>query len=155
MYECNILTGISGKEDEAKSTLQSLGRGKEFEETIKIKSENKHVESKLSIWTAIFTEKSNLRAFFITLPLLCLQQMSGVIVVTFFATRIFELAGSSIQPNIATIIIGVSQIFASINTPFFVERAGRKTLLLLSTSVCCLSLVSGLVLKNFCSLFTT
>lgn len=90
----------------------------------------------------LVTIKSNRKALLITLTLNIFQQLSGVIVVTFFVTTIFDLADSSIEPNIATIIIGITQLGSSCITPFFVERFGRKFLLLLSTAVCFLSLVS-------------
>lgn len=131
---------ISGQDEEAKETLLSLGRESDIDIILQTKYDIPK-PNRAQEWTEIITVKSNRKAMLITLSLGMLQQMSGVVAVIFFATTIFELAGSSIQPNIATIIIGVTQICASSITPFFVERSGRKVLLLVSTAVCSISLV--------------
>lgn len=121
--------------------MEKLGRSKEYHayQEMKVTVEKQSVVEE---WKQVLTVKSNRKALFITLTLGILQQGSGIIAVTFFATTIFQLAGSSIEPNIATIIIGVTQIFSSTLTPFFVERIGRRILLIYSTTVCTLSLVS-------------
>ncbi|KAJ0170724.1 hypothetical protein K1T71_013496 [Dendrolimus kikuchii] len=137
--ETPVFQILKGQEDQAKETLLSLGREDDIQNIIAAKQSIPKPTTK-SEWFDLFTVRSNRKTIFITLTLGILQQMSGVIAVTFFATTIFELAGSSIEPNIATIIIGVTQICASCITPFFVERSGRKTLLMVSTASCCLSL---------------
>ncbi|XP_037295804.1 facilitated trehalose transporter Tret1 [Manduca sexta] len=130
---------LKGNETEARETLLSIGREEDIDKMISAK-EDIPTPNKIQDWVEMFTIKSNRKAIFITLTLGILLQMSGVVAVIFFATTIFELAGSSIEPNIATIIIGVTQIVSSSIAPFFVERTGRKSLLLWSTGACCLSL---------------
>ncbi|XP_072934062.1 uncharacterized protein [Epargyreus clarus] len=123
----------------AKQVLEELGRFEEIEKVIS----QKNPEEKISLkkeWTQIFTDKSNRKALIITLTLNILQQLSGVIVVVFFTSAIFGLAESSIDPNVATIVVGLTQLFGGCITPFFVERNGRKILLLVSTAFCSLSL---------------
>lgn len=138
---------VSGDEEKAKETLTFLGREDDIDKLISLKQELSDTKSNKNQWSQIITVRSNRKALLITLSLNILQQMSGVIAVIFFATTIFELADSSVEPNIATIIIGITQIAASSITPFFVERSGRKSLLLFSTAACCLSLVSLFILK--------
>lgn len=60
---------------------------------------------------------------------------------TFFADNIFEKAGSS-SPEKNSIIIGVTQTLAAVVSSILVERAGRKTLLLLSCILMGISLVA-------------
>ncbi|KAM3959815.1 facilitated trehalose transporter Tret1 [Aphomia sociella] len=122
----------------AKETLTALGRKDEVND-ISVKKINNIDKTSLLLLKDLFTDKSNRRAIFITLTLNILQQMSGIVAVLFFATTIFELAGSSIDPNVATIIIGLTQLVSSCIAPFVVEKGGRKLLLLFSTAVCAFS----------------
>lgn len=46
-------------------------------------------------------------AFIISAGLLAFQQLSGINVVLFYCQSIFETAGSSLEPAIATIIVGM------------------------------------------------
>ncbi|XP_072932215.1 facilitated trehalose transporter Tret1-like [Epargyreus clarus] len=131
---------LRDNEKAAKEVLQDLGRPNDLEEVKILKDEeiNKNIKDE---WIKIFTIKSNRKALLIAVTLNVLQQSSGIIAVVFFTTTIFELAGSSIKPDIATIIIGITQLLASFVAPIFVERNGRRILLLLSTAFCCFALV--------------
>ncbi|CAF4838681.1 unnamed protein product [Pieris macdunnoughi] len=51
------------------------------------------------------------------------------------------MADSSVPPSLATIIIGCTQLVGSIIAPFCVEISGRRILLLVSTGVCCVSMI--------------
>ncbi|KOB67447.1 Uncharacterized protein OBRU01_19809 [Operophtera brumata] len=130
------------KENDAKvaKTLNLLGRGQDLEKVLETFNK-KEKTNKIQDWTEIFTIKSNRMSLVITFTIGALQQTSGVAVVLFFATTIFHLAGSSIRPDIATIIIGVTRLVSSIIAPTFVERSGRKILLLISTMACAMSLM--------------
>ncbi|XP_063389255.1 facilitated trehalose transporter Tret1-like [Cydia fagiglandana] len=130
---------IKDREDEAKRILIELGRHDEIEEFLASKIE-KTEQRNVAEWKELFSIRSNRRALFMLLTLNIFQQMSGIVAMLFFTTSIFELAGSSVTPHIATIIIGVTQLGSSCFTPLFVEWSGRKTLLLLSTAVCGMSL---------------
>lgn len=99
-------------------------------------------KDKTAEWKELFQLKSNRKALYIVVTLNVLQQMSGAMVVILFATRIFEIAGSTIPPHIATIVIGVTQLAGAFITPLFVDRVGRKILLMVSCALCSLCLVS-------------
>ncbi|KAM3959837.1 facilitated trehalose transporter Tret1-like [Aphomia sociella] len=75
----------------------------------------------------------NFKAFYISCALVFFQQFSGINVVLFYMTNIFNAAGSNLDPAIATIIIGAVQLGASCITPFVVDRLGRRILLLISS----------------------
>ncbi|XP_072932229.1 facilitated trehalose transporter Tret1-like [Epargyreus clarus] len=130
---------LKDNEKRAKEVLNDLGRSDDFQTVLALKDDEQ--QSKGKDWTQLLTVKSNRKAMIITVTLNILQQSSGIIAIVFFATRIFELVGSSIRPDISTIIIGVTQMLSSFVTPVFVERNGRKILLLLSTAFSSLSLV--------------
>ncbi|XP_045780285.1 uncharacterized protein LOC123877526 [Maniola jurtina] len=139
--ESPVYYAIKGKEMEAKKVLRSLGRLDDLENVFdSVKGTNPGEANSWKAWIKIFTVKANRKSLFITLSLCTLQQTSGVAAVLFFATTIFQIAGSSIRPDLATIIIGATRLIASCVAPFVVERAGRRILLLVSTAACALSL---------------
>ncbi|XP_014614373.1 PREDICTED: facilitated trehalose transporter Tret1-2 homolog [Polistes canadensis] len=80
----------------------------------------------------LFTVKANLKALIFTVLLASFQQLTGINVVLFYMGDIFAAAKSSLDPDIATIIVGAVQIAASFVTPFIVDRLGRKLLLITS-----------------------
>ncbi|KAJ8977238.1 hypothetical protein NQ317_003813 [Molorchus minor] len=121
------------KHDEAKFTLQKI-RGTEAEKTdielldiqTKIKEEgNGRIAD-------IFKSKGLIKAFSISVGLLAFQQFSGINAILFYAQNIFEEAGTSLKPEICSILIGVVQFLASFVTPLIVDRLGRKVLLIFS-----------------------
>lgn len=61
-----------------------------------------------------------------------LEQFSGLFGLLFFVSTIFEYSGSSISPNVSSIIVGVIQIIGCYCSTLLVDRAGRK--ILISTS---------------------
>ncbi|XP_037295983.1 facilitated trehalose transporter Tret1 isoform X2 [Manduca sexta] len=130
---------LKHEEDIARDVLISLGREDDVKEILSTKLPEP--VGMLEGWTEIFSVKSNRKAVTITVTLMTLQQMSGVMVVLLFATSIFELVNSSLESHISTIIIGVTQLCASCITPIFIERSGRRILLLLTTAVCSLCLI--------------
>jgi facilitated trehalose transporter len=52
--------------------------------------------------------------------------------VVFYTVDIFQDAGSDIDPNKATILVGAIQIVASIISSILMDRAGRRILLMIS-----------------------
>ncbi|XP_047539579.1 facilitated trehalose transporter Tret1-like [Vanessa atalanta] len=78
--------------------------------------------------------------------------------VLFFSGDIFEMVGSSVNSNIAMIIIGVFQLCGSLLASVFIEKQGRKTLLLISTVVCSITMVNpakllGLIIIYYDNIF--
>lgn len=80
----------------------------------------------------LFKTKANLKALIYTCVLASFQQLTGINVVLFYMESIFIAAGSSIPTEQAPIIIGAVQVLASTVTPFVVDRAGRRFLLVFS-----------------------
>ncbi|XKL59851.1 hypothetical protein PGB90_000867 [Kerria lacca] len=69
-----------------------------------------------------------------------LQQLSGVNGVIFFAEKIFNDAGST-NSAICTLIVGIVQTIATIVSSVLVDRAGRRILLLISSTGMAISLI--------------
>ena len=79
--------------------------------------------------------RDNLPPFVMAMMLMLLQQLSGINAVLFYTTEIFEDAGSSVEPNLATIIVGVVQMVSTFVAVVLVDRLGRKVLLLFSDAI--------------------
>lgn len=60
-------------------------------------------------------------------------QLSGVFVLSNYAATIFHETGSTINPNLSSIVMGSSQLVGTIVASSLVDRVGRKLLLLVST----------------------
>lgn len=78
-------------------------------------------------------QKPNLRkALILSVGLVAFQQLSGINIVLFCAQSIFDEAAGAIEPEIAAIIISAVQVGSSLMTPFFVEKSGKRFLLIMS-----------------------
>ncbi|XP_072933858.1 facilitated trehalose transporter Tret1 [Epargyreus clarus] len=112
-------------------TLRGKSRSGVEAELSKIEIDVKASMEKTATVMDIF-KGSNFKAFYISCALVLFQQFSGINAVLFYMTDIFKKAGTSLDPAIATIIIGAVQLVASFITPFVVDRLGRRLLLLVS-----------------------
>ncbi|XP_030523878.1 sugar transporter ERD6-like 6 [Rhodamnia argentea] len=114
-------TDISVEVDEIKSSVASTNKG-----------------------TAIgFGELKQKRYWFplmVGIGLLMLRQLSGINGVLFYATTIFESAGIS-SSDVATVGVGAIQVLATVVTTWLPDKAGRRLLLILSSSTMTLSLL--------------
>ena len=107
-------------------------------------------KAKVSIRDLI-SSKGTRKALIVSLGLMIFQQLSGINAVIFYSVKIFEAAGSTLDPKVAAIIVGVVQVVVTYIASAVVDRAGRRVLLLLSASIMGLCLaVLGLYfcLKN-------
>lgn len=66
------------------------------------------------------------------------QQFSGVNAVIFYTSSIFSAAGSDLDANISSIIVGVVQFVSTFVSTLVVDRLGRKILLIGSAAVMCI-----------------
>ncbi|XP_049964820.1 facilitated trehalose transporter Tret1-2 homolog [Schistocerca serialis cubense] len=73
-----------------------------------------------------------LRACFIVFPLMAFQQLSGVDAILFYTVDIFAEAGTSISPQISTVITGAVQLVGTGASALLVENFGRRPLLIAS-----------------------
>ncbi|XP_044754429.1 facilitated trehalose transporter Tret1-like [Coccinella septempunctata] len=80
----------------------------------------------------IFTDRGNRKAFLIGAGLIFFQQFSGINIVLFNGTTIFEAAGGSMPKEYGPIIIALVQFLTSFITPIASDRSGRKILLIIS-----------------------
>ena len=71
---------------------------------------------------------------------MALSQFCGAFSVMTYTSTIFEASGSSFNPNVSTIFVGVTQLLGSLASTLFVEKFGRK--------------VSSKLIKQFLNLIT-
>ncbi|KAH8372874.1 hypothetical protein KR009_007010 [Drosophila setifemur] len=77
-------------------------------------------------------KRNNLKPLSISLGLMFFQQLSGINAVIFYTVSIFKDAGSTIDGNVCTIIVGVVNFLAIFIATLLIDRAGRKILLYVS-----------------------
>ncbi|XP_063834795.1 facilitated trehalose transporter Tret1-like [Ostrinia nubilalis] len=140
MPETPIFHIIKDREEDARSTFLALNRKEDAEKISEMKMELEE-NRKSNPWKTLLQVKCNRKALILTSFLYLLQQTAGVSAMLTYTTLIFEIAGSSITPYIATIIVGAVNVLSGCITPLFVERFGRRPLLLTSTFVCGLALM--------------
>lgn len=90
----------------------------------------------------VASTRAGTRALTISFGLMAGQQFSGINIIIFFAGMIFQAAGSSMKPEIAVILIGITQIVIGVISLPLIEKAGRKSLLQISSLLCTLSLLA-------------
>nr|CAD7581158.1 unnamed protein product [Timema californicum] len=89
--------------------------------------------------SGVFTVKNftgpTAKSFYIILSLLVLRQLGGINALTFYTVDIFKEAGSSMSPYVSTAVLGLVEFLMTLATFAFVDRLGRRTLLLLSSTL--------------------
>ncbi|KAF0301002.1 Facilitated trehalose transporter Tret1 [Amphibalanus amphitrite] len=132
-----------GRDAQALEALQWL-RGPDADVGAELKSlreQTEHGASNKATVMDLFSH-DNRRPFVMGMMLMLLQQLSGVNAVIFYTVNIFEDAGSSIDSDLATIIVGLVQSVSTFAAVVLVDRLGRKVLLLLSDGVMAVCLLA-------------
>lgn len=76
----------------------------------------------------------SMRAMLIGPTLMAVSQFSGTFTLVNYGATIFKESGSTLNPNLSTIILGCLQLAGTISTYFLIDRIGRKVLLTISCS---------------------
>ena len=96
------------------------------EQTLAMKGQSQRIT-----WTML-KRQDTYKPMFIAIVMLFFQQFCGVNAVQFYMTSIFAKAGSTIEPNVAVIIVNAVFILATCGGGLVVDRLGRKVLLIAS-----------------------
>ncbi|XP_046744770.1 facilitated trehalose transporter Tret1-like [Diprion similis] len=122
---------MKGKPDLARRSLEFLRGTTDVDEEIeKLK---KTVEFDLQnggTLRELLTDKVNRKALLVVLGILSAQQLSGITIILYYSTTIFNQVSSNISSSISVIITGVVQLMASIVAVSFADRVGRRPLML-------------------------
>lgn len=87
---------------------------------------------------SLFKRNKNVRrAVFLGMLLQGMQQFTGMNIIMYYAPQIFKMAGfaSTHQQMIATVVVGLTFMFATFIAVFTVDKAGRKPILKIGFSV--------------------
>ncbi|XP_055619259.1 facilitated trehalose transporter Tret1 isoform X2 [Toxorhynchites rutilus septentrionalis] len=134
-----------GRDDRARKALQWL-RGKkadvdpELKGIIRSHQDAERHASKSAMLDLL--KKSNLKPLMISLGLMFFQQLSGINAVIFYTVEIFQSAGSTIDENLCTIIVGLVNFIATFIATMLIDRLGRKILLYISDVAMILTLMT-------------
>lgn len=80
----------------------------------------------------IIASKAAIKAVAISLVLMSMTIFNGVLLILNYASKIFKDSGSTLSPNLSSIIIAIIQIIGSLLASNLIERSGRKFLMILS-----------------------
>lgn len=131
-------------DNSAQNSLQWL-RGKgtnvssEFNELKKSQIEADKTASN-SAFQDLF-HKSSVKPLLISLGLMLFQQMSGINAVIFYTVTIFQQAGSTIDENLCTIIVGAVNFLSTFVATVLIDKLGRKVLLYISNAAMIVTLM--------------
>lgn len=107
----------------------------------KARQELNEIRESLSMKQGGFTlfrrNKNVRRAVFLGMLLQGMQQFTGMNIIMYYAPQIFKMAGfaSTHQQMIATVVVGLTFMFATFIAVFTVDKAGRKPILKIGFSV--------------------
>lgn len=144
---------LTGHPEKAHAALQWL-RGSDTD----IRTEMNEIKNTHLLSTKYATKlkdllgKAYLKPLLTSLGLMFFQQFSGVNAVIFYTVPIFKMSGSSIDPNLSTVIVGIVNIVATIGATLLIDRLGRKVLLIISDVfmlICLVSLGIFFYLKDY------
>ena len=79
-----------------------------------------------------FTKTKYRYPIIICLAVMFFQQFSGINAIMFYTVSIFDAAKSSVNSNLATIIVGIVQMLVTLLACFLMDKMGRRLLLLVS-----------------------
>lgn len=79
-----------------------------------------------------FCNRKALKGLGVGVALAAFSQCTANFTITCYAAIVFKKIGSSMDPNVASVMLALALIFGSLATGFFCDRLGRKVLNLIS-----------------------
>ncbi|XP_020293164.1 facilitated trehalose transporter Tret1-like isoform X2 [Pseudomyrmex gracilis] len=137
---------LLNKQRKSEATLaMTILRGDAYdpsEEIAQIQREAEEATARKSSVFDLVRTRANKRALVASLGCMFFQQMSGINAVIFYTVNIFQASGSSMAPELASVVVAIVQMVMSGVAAIIVDRAGRKPLLIFSSSIMAGSLVA-------------
>ncbi|KAG5311729.1 TRET1 protein, partial [Acromyrmex insinuator] len=144
MPESPIWLVNQGRKPEATIAMSVL-RGDSYDPSEELAEAQREAEQaalrKSTIFDLVRTPAAR-KALLASLGGMFFQQLSGINAVIFYTVTIFQASGSSMPPDVASIIVAIVQMITTVVAAMIVDRAGRKPLLIFSSSVMLISLVA-------------
>ncbi|KAK7862052.1 hypothetical protein R5R35_011476 [Gryllus longicercus] len=120
------------KHEEASKSLKWLRGGQHVDVSEELSEIEKNHRDALKNAPVSFGElfnKGNLKPIFISIGLMFFQQLSGINAVIFYTVNIFQGAGSTIDENLSTIVVGIVNLGSTFLATVLIDRLGRRVLL--------------------------
>ncbi len=132
-----------GRHDAAIKALKKLRKSQSVEHELQDIELTLANEPKKGNWLLLF-KKPLLPVLMLGMVLFCLQQLSGINVIIYFAPEIFKNLGldSTTGQILATMGIGLVNLLVTVIAILCVDKVGRRKLLLFGFSGTCLSLLA-------------
>lgn len=125
---------MKGKSHAAAKSLQWY-RGKNYDIRMELKELKEAVEEMTSTevsYKDLFRTVAGRKSLIISLGLMIFQQLSGINVVMFHSSAVFQSTGSVLTPISSAIVLAIVQIAGTLVSTSVVDRVGRKLLLYVS-----------------------
>ncbi|KAF5280030.1 hypothetical protein FQR65_LT03285 [Abscondita terminalis] len=106
---------------------------------------DKHVTNKSSLIQLVF-DPCNRRALFIAWALKTLLALSGVLVLLSYLQKLVDESGSSISPEVSSIILSAINLPSALVAVFLIDKLGRRPIYYIS---CCGCVVASLTLGTY------
>ncbi|XP_059083490.1 facilitated trehalose transporter Tret1-2 homolog [Tigriopus californicus] len=121
--------------DKARSALSWLGRSTVTVSLPNVETLDQDLPcgTRLRVWIKIYWHREVLKPFLVVNGIFTLANFSGFIVVIFYGVTIFQEASPSVNSYIATITIGLVQVFGSLLGVVLIRKLGNRFLLLCSS----------------------
>ncbi|XP_076256986.1 facilitated trehalose transporter Tret1-like [Rhynchophorus ferrugineus] len=139
MPETPIFLLSKGKTKEAEAALMKLRKKKAVEvqdEINEILTAVKKDGDGQGGFKELWRSESAKRALIICIGLVLLQELSGIHPMMAYLKPIFQASGTTISPDVSTVIFGISQITSNFVTALVVEKIGRRILYIVSAIGC-------------------
>lgn len=136
----HFLIAVKRSESATEALVKFRGRSDVEKEILEItKSVEDALDNKSTSFFQLLKSRGFIKALVISVGLVCLQQTLGINAVLSYLQTIFQMAGSQLSPEIASILVSFVQVVAVASSTALVDRLGRRILLLLSAAGCCFS----------------
>ena len=131
---------LVGQKNDAIAALKKLRHEDEIEE--EVKEIEKTVQAKQKGFELLIRNKYFRKAVLLGIGLQAIQQFTGMNVIMYYAPKIFKMAGfaSTAQAMFGTVLVGLINVLATFIAIAFVDRIGRKPILLIGFIVMGLSM---------------
>jgi len=121
-----------GREEETMEALSWFhGSERVKEELLEITKQNNKKEDLLT--REKYWDASAFKMLLLVCTLMILGRLSGIPAINCYTVHIFSSMSSTIDPNLATLGTGVTEVFGAVVAIFLIDIAGRKVLLTVST----------------------
>lgn len=89
-----------------------------------------------------FTEPAVWKPFLILVCFFILQVSSGIYIILYYAVNFFQVAGSTLDNNVASIIVALLRLIMSITGSIFIQHLNRRTMAMTSAVLMCASMAA-------------